>query len=161
MANALDAFREQRAAAGQVYATLKETSELVRGLQSQVNALTRIDELKTLPQQEDRWLHEAQRVVAEMRRLRDDEMRCLRPAVARRWALDLIFALASAATAGAGYAWATGPYQAELASLRSRMDFTEFVEHRTLTMTPAERQQFDTMMRWKLSSKRSDHTKDQ
>jgi hypothetical protein len=65
MANALDTFREQRAAAGGVYAALKETSELVRGLQSEVNALTRIDELKTLLQEEDRWLHEAQRVFAE------------------------------------------------------------------------------------------------
>jgi len=48
MANALDTFREQRAAAGEVYAALRETSELVRGLQSQVNALTRIDELTSL-----------------------------------------------------------------------------------------------------------------
>ena len=48
MANALDTFREQRAAAGEVYAALKETSELLRGLHSQVNALTRIDELTTL-----------------------------------------------------------------------------------------------------------------
>src|SRR5471030_1776947 len=122
MANALDAFREQRAAAGQVYAALKETSELVRGLQSQVNALTRIEELKALLQEEDRWLHEAQRVVAEMRRLRDEEVRQLRPAVIRRWALALIFALASAAATGAGYGWWTRPYQAELAALRSRMD---------------------------------------
>ena len=93
MANALDTFREQRAAAGDVYAALKETSGLVRGLQSQVSALTRIDELKTLLQQEDRWLHDAQRVVAEMQRLRDDEVRRLRPALVRRWALALIFAL--------------------------------------------------------------------
>ena len=81
MANALDTFREQRAAAGQVYAALKESSELVRGLQSQVNALTRIDELKNLLQQENRWLHEAERVVSEMRRLRNDEIRRPRLAV--------------------------------------------------------------------------------
>jgi hypothetical protein len=39
MPTALDTFRAQRAAAAEVYATLRETSELVRGLQGQVNAL--------------------------------------------------------------------------------------------------------------------------
>ena len=154
MANALDTFREQRVAAGQVYAALRESSELVRGLQSQVNALMRIDELKTLLQQEDRWLHDAQRVVAEMQRLRDDEMRRLRPAIIRRWALALIFALSSAAAAGAGYAWRTRPYETELAALRTRIDFADFVEHRTLMMTPAERRQFDALMKLSVPTKR-------
>lgn len=154
MANALDAFREQRVAAGQVYAALRESSELIRGLQSQVNALTRIDELKALLQQEDRWLREAQRVVADTRRLHDEQVRRHRPAVLRRWALALIFAWASAMAAGAGYAWATRPNQAELAALRSRIDFAEFVEHRTLMMTPAERRQFDTLMKWNLPARR-------
>jgi len=154
MANALDTFREQRAAAGEVYTALKETSELVRGLQSQVNALTRIDELKTLLQEEDRWLHEAQRVVAEMRRLRDEEVRQFRPAVIRRWVLALIFALASSAASGAGYAWWTRPYQAELETLRSRLGLIESVERRALMMSPAERRQFDALMKWNLPPKR-------
>lgn len=154
MANALDTFREQRAAAGQVYAVLKDTSELLRGLQSQANALTRIDELKTLLQEEDRWLHKAQGVVAEMRHLRDEEVRQFRPAMMRRWALALIFALASAAATGAGYAWWTRPYQAEVEALRSRLDLVEFVEHRALTMSPAERRQFDALMKWTSPSKR-------
>ena len=154
MANALDTFREQRVAAGQVYAALRETCELVRGLQSQVNALTRIDELRTLVQEEDRWLHEAQRVVAEMRRLRDEEVRQFWPAVIRRWTLALIFALASAAATGAGYARWTRPYQAEREALRSRLELVEFVEHRVLTMSPAERRQFDALMKWNTSAKR-------
>ena len=144
MANALDTFREQRAAAGEVYAALKESSELIRGLQSQVNALTRIEELKSLLQQEDLLLRDTQRVVAEMGRLRER----LRPALIRRWALALVFALASAAGTGACYAWWTRPYQAEIAALRSRMDFAEAVEHRALTMTPGERRQFDALMKW-------------
>ena len=86
--------------------------------------------------------------------VRDDEVRRFRPAVIRRWALALVFALASATGAGAGYAWATRPYQAELAALRSRMEFAEFVEHRALTMTPAERRQFDALMKWSMSQKR-------
>jgi hypothetical protein len=154
MANALDTFREQRAAAGEVYAALRQTSELLRALQSQVNALAQVDELKALLQHEDQWLRESGRVVAELRRLRDDEMRRLRPAVARRWALALVFALGSAVAAGAGYSWASRPYQNELESLRSRIDFAEAVEHRALTMTPAERRQFDALMRWSTSARR-------
>ena len=80
MANALDTFREQRAAAGEVYAALKETSELVRGLQGQVNALTRIEELRALLDQEDRWLRETERVLGDVRRARDEQIRRLRPA---------------------------------------------------------------------------------
>lgn len=53
MANALDAFREQRAAAGQVYAIVKETCELLRQLQSQVSALTSIQQLKTVLQRKN------------------------------------------------------------------------------------------------------------
>ena len=51
------------------------------------------------------------------------------------------------AASGAGYAWATRPYEIELSALRSRMDFAESVEHRALTMTPAERRQFDALMK--------------
>ncbi len=155
MTNALDAFREQRAAAGQVYAVVRETSALMSELQTQVKALSRTDELKALIQREERWLGEAERVVAEVRRVRQAEMRRLRPAVVRRWALALIFALASAAATGAGYAWVTRPYQGELAALRSRTEFTELVERRVLTMTPAERRQFDALMKWGAWPKRS------
>jgi vacuolar-type H+-ATPase subunit I/STV1 len=148
MTNALDAFREQRVAAGQVYAVVRETTVLISELQTQVKALSGMDELKALLQQEERWLRETERVVAEVRRLRDEEVRRLRPALVRRWALALIFAVVSAAAAGAGYAWVSRPYEAELAALRSRMEFAEFVEHRALAMTPAERRQLDALMRW-------------
>jgi hypothetical protein len=60
----------------------------------------------------------------------------------------VIFALASAAVGGAGYAWWTKPHAAELAALRSRIEFASFVEHRVVTMTPAERWQFDRLMKW-------------
>jgi hypothetical protein len=147
MTNALDAFREQRAAAGQVHGIVRETAALLSELQTHAAALARMDELKTLLQKEERWLREAERTVVEVRCLREEEMRRLRPAVARRWGLALIFALLSAAAAGAGYARATRPYESELAALRSREEFTELVEHRVLTMTPAERRQFEALMR--------------
>jgi hypothetical protein len=76
------------------------------------------------------------------------------PGVIRRWAVALVFALGSATGAGAGYAWWTKPYAAELASLRSQVEFASFVEHRVLTMTPAERRQFDQLMGWSARSVR-------
>jgi hypothetical protein len=76
------------------------------------------------------------------------------PGVWRRWVLALVFALASAAAAGAGYAWVTNPYASELATLRSRAEFASFVEHRVLMMTPAERRQFDTLIKWKTAPNR-------
>jgi hypothetical protein len=154
MANALDTFREQRAAAGEVYAALKETSELVRGLQAQVNAVTRIEELRALLDQQQRWLRETERVLGEVRRAHDEQIRRLRPPVVRRWVLALVFSWASAFAAGAGYVWAARPYQAELATLRSRIDFAAFVEHRAMTMTAAERRQFDALMRGRSPDKR-------
>ncbi len=71
------------------------------------------------------------------------------PGVFRRWTVALAFAVTSAAAAGAGYAWWTKPYAAELATLRSRIEFATFIEHRVLTMTPAERRQFETLMKRK------------
>jgi hypothetical protein len=154
MANALDTFREQRAAAGEVHAALKETSELVRGLQGQINALTRIEELRALLDQEDRCLRETERVLGDVRRAHDEQIRRLRPAVVRRWALPLLFAWACAFAAGAGYVWAAHPYQAELAAVRTRLEFADFVERRVITMTAAERRQFDALMKTRNPDKR-------
>ncbi|MBZ5557029.1 MAG: hypothetical protein LAO77_07090 [Acidobacteriia bacterium] len=148
MSNALDTFRAQREAADGVYARLTEVSLLLHQLCGQADALVRNDELHAVLQREQSWLDQAQRTMDEARRWRELEMRRFWPGVWRRWALALVFALASAAAAGAGYAWWTQPYQNELAALRSRMDFAEFIEHRALTMTPTERRQFDTLMKW-------------
>jgi hypothetical protein len=87
--------------------------------------------------------------VSEVRSFREQEMLRFWPGVFRRWIVALVFALASAAAAGAGYAWWTRLYAAELAALRSRVGVVDFVEQRVLTMTPAERRQFDTLMKSK------------
>jgi hypothetical protein len=86
-----------------------------------------MDELKALLQQEERWLRETERVVAEVRRLREEEMRRLRPAVVRRWALALVFALVSAAAAGASYAWSHGhmrPNSPRFAPVRNSLSWS-------------------------------------
>jgi hypothetical protein len=151
MANALDTFREHRVAAGQAYAALTKTSELVRGLQSQVNALTRIDELKTLLQQQ-RPLASGGPTASWRRCDGCAMMRCdasgRRSADGRslsssRWHPPL---QPARATHGR-----TRPCQAELTALRSRISLAEFVEHRVFTMTPAERRQLDVLMRWNVA----------
>ena len=58
-----------------------------------------------------------------------------------------MFALLSAAAAGAAYARAVDPYAAENAYLRSRSDFAAAVEHRLLTMTAAERHQLEMLLK--------------
>ncbi len=154
MSNALDTFRAQREAADGAYARLTEVSLLLRDLRKQADGLAQNSELKAVLQREQSWLDQAQRTIDEARRWRELEMKRFWPGVWRRWALALVFALASAAAAGTGYVWASRPYQAELAALRSRMEFAEFVERRALTMTPAERRQFDVLMKWNSSTKR-------
>ena len=91
----------------------------------------------------------AQLAVSEVRSFREQEMLRFWPGVVGRWIVALLLALGSSAAAGASYAWATKPYAAELEALRTRLAFVEFVEHRVVTMTPAERRQFDSLMKLK------------
>ena len=154
MPTALDTFRAQREAADGVYARLAEVSQLLDQLRGQADALARNDELRAVLQREQSWLDQAQRTIEEARRWRQAEMQRFWPGVWRRWALALVFALASAAAAGAGYALLTKPYAKEVETLRSRAQFDSFVEHRVLTMTAAERRQFDALMKWKAEPNR-------
>jgi hypothetical protein len=55
--------------------------------------------------------------------------------------------LATLGSFGATYVWASRPYEAELESLRRRVELLDFVAQRVLTMTPTERRQFDYLMR--------------
>jgi hypothetical protein len=149
MPSAIDVFREQREAAGQLHGRVQEISALLDQLRHQVNSLALNDDLRSMLRQEQDWLTRAQLAVSEVRSFREQDMLRFWPGVIRRWAVALVFAVASAAAAGAGYAWWTEPYAAELAALRSRVGFADYVEQRMLTMTPAERRQFDALMTWK------------
>lgn len=149
MPSAIDVFREQREAAEQLHARVQEISALLDQVRQQVNALALNEDLRTMLRQEQEWLTRAQLAVAEMRSFREQDTLRFWPGVVRRWVVAFAFALASAGAAGASYAWATKPYAAEIEALRTRMEFVEFVEHRVVTMTPAERRQFDTLMKWK------------
>jgi len=148
MPSALDTFRAQREAADGVYERLQEVSALLGQLRTQAEALARIDELKRLLEREANWLAQAQRTVVEVRHWREREAQRFWLGVARRWIVGAVFAVGSAAAAGAGYAWVVKPYQQELESLRTRMEFTEYVEHRVTMMSATERLEFDALMRW-------------
>jgi hypothetical protein len=154
MSNPIEAFREQRAVAGEVHATLKQVATLLENLKEQTGSLIPLDELRELLQQERAWLQEAQRTLSQVRELRARELRRLRTSLAAQWIAALAFALASAVAVGAGYAWITQPYAVELSELRARRDFAEVIERRFVTMTPAERRQFEALMKWSPSTKR-------
>ena len=154
MSNPIEAFREQRAVAGEVYATLKEIGALLETLKGQTDALMPLDELRKLLEEERAWLQEAQSTLSQVRDFRANELRRLRTSLLARWFAALAFALASAVAVGAGYAWVTKPYVTELSDLRSRQDFAELVEQRFVRMTPGERRQFDALMKWSSMTKR-------
>jgi hypothetical protein len=147
MSSALDVFREQRDTADQVHARLTEISALLNQLRHQIDGLALNDELRAALRQEQGWLERAEVLLSQLRSFREQDALRFWPGVARRWAVALVLALGSAAVAGATYAWASKPYAAEIESLRARMEFVEFVEHRVIAMTPAERRQFDTLMK--------------
>jgi hypothetical protein len=154
MPSALEVFRAQREAVDQVHARLTEVAELVGRLQAQVDAIAQNQAFLQVLRNEEQWLESAQRTIAEVRAFREEEVRRFWPAVWRRWTVALFFALASAAAFGAGYAWAARPYEAELASLRLRVELLDTVAQRVVTMTPAERRQFDSLMKWTLPARR-------
>lgn len=147
MASALETFRAQQEAANGIYERLQQVSALLGQLRTQVEVLARNEGLKRLLEREESWLAQAQRTIVEVRHWREREAQRFWPGVARRWAVALAFAWASAAAAGAGYALVTKPYAAELATLRSQAEFADLVQRRVVAMTPAERRQFDALMR--------------
>ena len=141
----MDVFREQRDVADRLHGQLVEISALLGRLRQQVNALALNEDLRTVLREEHDWLTRAQLAVSEVRSFREGHA-AMWPGVFRRWVAALVFALVSAAAAGAGYAWWTRPYVAELNALRLRIEFASFVEHRVLTMTPSQRGQLEKLM---------------
>ena len=147
MGNAIDAFRAQREAAEQLQAQLSALSEHVTTLHQQIASLALNEELKTLLRDEQRWLAQAENTIAAVRRWREREMYAFWWPLMWRWVVACAFALVSVALTGAGYAWVSQPYATENARLRSRAELADRLERRLLTMTPADRQQFERLMR--------------
>jgi hypothetical protein len=154
MSNALDEFRAQMAGVEKAHVRLTEVSQLLNSLRSEVAALVHDQTLRELMRDEQSWLNQAKQAIAEVRAFREQELRRFWPAMWRRWAVATAFALASAFAFGSGYVWASRPDQAELASLRSRVELMDFVAKRVMTMTPAELREFDALMKGAAAPKR-------
>jgi len=94
------------------------------------------------------WLAQARHLISQVESFRHDEINRFWPAVWKRWAMVVVLVLATGLATGAGYIWAARPYEAELASLRAGVELGDTIARRVLEMTPAERKQFDTLMKW-------------
>ena len=125
--NALDTFRAQREAVDQVHSRLAEVAELLRGLLGQADAIAKDQALRQVLRDEERWFESARGTIAEVRALREDEMRRFWPAMWRRWVVAMAFALLSLVGFGAGHVWAARPHEAELATLRVRVERLDVV----------------------------------
>jgi hypothetical protein len=154
MSSALDAFRAQREEVAKIHARLTEVAELLRAIRSEANLVAQDEPLRKLLQEEQTWLLRTQDLIRQVQYFRESETSRFWPAVWRRWAVAGLFALAASAAFGAGYVWASRPYEAELASLRFRAEVMDAVGARILTMTPAERRQFDVLMRLETARKK-------
>ncbi len=154
MSSALDAFRAQREAADAVHARLTEVATLLHELREETYALAKNEAFRKLLQDEQTWLVRAEHTIASIRRHREWEVHRFWPAVWRRWAVAMAFAVLTAVAAGAGYALIAKPHQTELANLRVRVEFLDAVARRVLLMTPTERRQFDALMKWDAPPKR-------
>jgi hypothetical protein len=148
MPSALDLFRAQQQAAEAVYAQLQAVAALLADLRKEADALQRTDELKRLLERQERWLVEARETVTQVEWARENDMHRFWRGVVLRWGVAAVFAIAAAAAAGAAYVAFTRPYDRELEQLRNQAAFGQFVEQRALSMSAAERRQFDALMRW-------------
>jgi len=147
MSSVLELFRAQREEVEQIHVRLTQVVELLRAIRSEANVLAHDEPLRKLLQEEQRWLLRTGDLIRQVQYFRESEARRFWPAVWRRWVVAAIFALAAAAAFGAGHVWAARPYEAELASLRFRVEIMNTVAARILEMTPAERRQFDALMK--------------
>ena len=138
-------FHAQRDAAEQVHTQLLEVSRLLRQLSTQANALATDKDLRAVLREEQHWLAEARQLVAEVRYFRQS--------VDHRWPASCVAGRLRACSRWRRRwrrARATEPSAIESgedASLRNRAAFADAILERLDAMTPAERRQFDRLMK--------------
>jgi hypothetical protein len=154
MSGLLELFRAQREEVEKIHARLTQVVELLRAIRSEASVLAHDEPLRKLLQEEQTWLLRTQDLIREVQYFRESEARRFWPAMWRRWVVAAVFALAAVAAFGAGHVWASRPHEAELASLRFRVEVLDSVAARILKMTPAERRQFDALMKAPISPSR-------
>jgi hypothetical protein len=147
MSNALEMFRQQREAVEGLREEVTRVGTAIAQARADLDALARHETLRSVLAEEQRWLQKTEDAVRQVRAWREQDARGYWPAVVKRWLVTGAFALATAASAGAGYAWVVKPYSQENAYLRLRHDYLESLERRMLQMTPAERRQLDGLLK--------------
>ena len=145
--NALDAFKAQREAVDSLHARLTEVGGLVSKLKAQVDGLALHPELKEILRDEEVWVARAEALVRDVRYWREQEYHRFGLGVVWRWTLACIFAFVAITLGGAGYAWETQPYAAELEKLRTHADVADLIGRRLQEMTPEERLEFNRLMK--------------
>ena len=151
---ALDEFRAQRDAVEDVRTRLDLVARLLAQLRDETDALVRDERLARLFENERACLAKAQELIAQVRYWRESEINRLWPAVWRRWALAMALTFVTALIGGVGYGWSNRTQHAEIERLRQRHEFMDAMAERFLEMTPAERQQFEALMRPRALKKR-------
>ena len=153
MASALDVFRAQREAAEEIQKRLREATDALHELRQDLCNLANDRTFRQLLNDERAWLVQAQRLIGQVEAFREHELHRFWPAVWKRWAMIVVLILATGLATGAGYVWAARPYEAELASVRAGVELGDTVARRVLEMTPAERRQFEVLMKWHEASR--------
>lgn len=146
MQSVLNELRGHQALVDEVHGQLAAVGTLLRALREDAGKLAENHDLRALLHEEQAWLARAEALVREVRGLREWEISRASRTASRRWVAAAVFSLATAGASGVGYGWAAKSYEAELATLQQRAAFLNLVAERVLTMTPAERKEFDALM---------------
>ena len=147
MSSALDEFRVQREAVEGIGNQLAAVGAMLKELRRQADALVEDPHLRSYLTEGRALVDHTQALLRELRALREDERRRFWPGVWRRWSVAITFALLASGMFGAGYELARRPDAAELTTLRARVELLDYVAQRVLKMSPAERREFDALMK--------------
>ena len=154
MRNALDTFKAQQEAAETLHARLTDVAALLSDLTVRVDRVRIGTELKATLDAEQRWLAQMQDLLRDVQRWRQWESRESRWKAVWRWSAAVAFALAVSTATGCGFLWARQLYAIQLERLQSEAVLADLFERRVAMMTPAERQQFQRLMKFPDTSQR-------
>jgi hypothetical protein len=146
VSTALEMFKQQKKALEDLSQSADRIAESISSTRRDFDALARSDALTELLREEQRWITRVERAVDTVRAWREREERSYWPRIIGRWIPAALFAILAAAASGAGFAWAVKPYADEIRYLRARNAFADALEHRLVSMTPAERRQLDSLL---------------
>ena len=147
MTNALEAFRAQREAVEDLHSRVREVAGLLNQIQREVSHLTSHHQLREFLNEQRAWLARTEESISRLRALRQSDMYRVGRSIVWRWAVAVLFAVSAIAVAAAAYGWMARTKAADVALLHERARFAENIERRLGELTPAERRQFERLMR--------------